>query len=314
MLGILKYLILFFFVPNDLSTTKTNINQSFPLFVWFVVWLVLAVLAMALIFTMYGTGLGRHQPSTYNISAITENISIQTSEGPMSNWPVKNIHLTNPCQEEPEEVTTIKFTGIIELNPGVKLEIQRIGKGVLTVGFNNKNRKSGTLLDKEEEYFGELSNCAYFQIPDLTKRMGKGETIVLPLTGVITPGPEMKFLSQSEVPVLRSGMVSLLDKKVLSAENYTIGPFILELGDTFQLKQHAVASQGFVLIDDSPAIKLVYRAKGYDGVINRYQTGDFSINNSIWSRLYHDETISYIWIFFITLYGFTRLIIRYRLK
>ncbi len=87
--------------------------------------------------------------------------------------------------------------------------------------------------------------AAFFYIKDLKKRSEAGETIVFPVTGDIKVGNEIRFLTQVNTPVLQGGTVTILDRTFLINENYSVGPFDLEMGDSFVVENPLVPSQGF---------------------------------------------------------------------
>jgi len=308
----LHYLIKLLFISSDMNEIVYSIRRSNYGLV--IVYLLFSMLLILIIIAIDASGLVRTSINTFNISATTEKITVDTTDSVMSSWPVKNIKLTLNCPDEPGDIKEINFSGSIKLKPGVKLSIQRIGLGEFSVEFTNEyNVSSGELYTITQQYFADLSSCAYFRITDIKQRVKNGDTIVLPLSGQITPAPMMKFLSQPDVALLRSGKISIIDKKFLSFisdEFYTIGPFILGLGDSVQLKNSTVANQGFLLIDNNAAMQLVYRARASKAIITRYQTDGIVIQNGFWSRLLHDETINILWLAIIALFSFIRFYIK----
>lgn len=251
-------------------------------------------------------------PTTFNVTAVTEEVKVTTHDVPMSSWPVKDVELSTDCPDEKRGVKYPQFTGSIKLNPSSQITFTRIGLGKLTVKmYNNNNKAVGELYDEEDEYKESLTNCAFFNIVNISERDKIGETVLLPITGDITVGNEIRFITQSNIPVLREGKITILDRSFVLGENYSLEPNTLETGDRFEIEEPSVPSQGFILVNEGPAINLVFSAKGYRGIIKRYQAEDFELRNSYWSKLYHDESLSLAWIFVIILFNVIRVYLRF---
>lgn len=291
--------------PLDSKKIKDSLGKLWHLipFTLLIVFLVLLIL-----YSLYGTF---RKATTFNVSAITEEVSIETHKEPMSPWPVKDIQLSKSCPDEPADLKMEKFTGTIKLRAETVVTLTRIAEGDLSVKLLGKNQQpTGELFDLEDESVGLLSDCAFFKIDNIDARSKQGETIVLPVTGDITAGRDIRFLTNYKTPVLLSGNVTILDKTLLVNENYSVGPFELELGDTFVIKKPEVVSRGFVRVNAEPAINLVFRAKGERALIKRYQSESFELVNSIWSKLYQDKALSIAWVLVVLLLGAIRIHLR----
>lgn len=283
---------------NDLILTLKKDNR----------WIVLAILLL-LLFTMIGCAIVGtfRQGTSFNISVVTEELRVETQDTPMSKWPLKNITLSRTCPDDPEDVKTEIFNGTIAVVPDTEIIFTRITQGDLVVKMkNSKQKQTAVLTDEEEEPAGTLSDCSYFSINGTTNRVTKGETIVLPVTGRIHVGNEIRFLSHHINPVLYSGKISIIDKTFILSENYSVGPFELEMGDSFIVKNQKVPSQGFISVNQDAAINLVFRAQGSHGLIKRYQSEAYELRNSIWSKLYQDEALSGIWMAVLIFLGIIR--------
>lgn len=253
-------------------------------------------------------------PTTYSVSVITEQVYLTTQDTPMSQWHLKDIEISKSCSEGPKAILWEHFTGSININPFVQLTLTRIAKGDLSVQMYTDNGSVGDLFDIEDEFDSPLSNCAFFNIKNISDRANRGETIVLPLTGDIVAGKEIRFLTQDTTPLLKSGKIKILDRSIWTGENYSVDPFDLEIGDLFEIqktKEPVIPSQGFALINEEPAINLVFRATGYRAVIKRFQSENYELRNSFWSKLYHDEGLLITWGVIIFLFSIIRIYLRY---
>ncbi|MCI5207345.1 MAG: hypothetical protein D3910_00785 [Candidatus Electrothrix sp. ATG2] len=273
-----------------------------------------SLLIIFIVLAVTGTFL-RHEiidnPTTFNVSVKTEEVKVNTYDVPMSDWPVHNIQLSQSCPDDLEDITLMPFSGTLKIYPSVEIILTRIASGDLHVTLRNgAGKPSGMIVDDEDEELGELSDCAFFHMRKIADRTQSGETIVLPITGNIKVGREIRFLSHYETPVLRSGSIALLDKTFLIGENYSVGPFVLKTGDLFEIQSPSVPSQGFALIDTNPGIQLIYRGNGHRGVSKRYQSEDYVIRNSVWSKLYNDTTLPILWMLIVIIFSSIRIILR----
>lgn len=271
-------------------------------------WIVLSILLL-IFFTVVGCAIVGtfRQGTSFNVSVVTEELRVETQDTPMSKWPVNNVTMSRTCPDDPDDVKTENFSGTVAVVPDTEIIFTRITQGDLVVKMKNSNRKKTALLtDEEEEPAGTLSDCSYFSIKGTTDRVTKGETIVLPVTGKIHVGNEIRFLSHHITPVLYNGNISIIDKTFILNENYSVGPFELEMGDSFIVKNQKVPSQGFISVNQDSAINLVFRAQGSHGLIKRYQSEAYELRNSIWSKLYQDEALSGIWMVVLLFLGIIR--------
>jgi len=288
---------------------------------WILISLIALVIIVPFVYQKFTTN-----PTTFNVTAITEQIAVNTTDVPMSSWPVNNIELHTDCQSD-NAFSVQNFTGAIKLQHNVNVIFTRIAQGPLKVSLYiepndetdeqtaNKNREQpyvGDLFSEDEEYVKSLADCAYFYVNDIAERASSGQSVVLPVTGEISVGNEVRFLTESENPVLREGEISILDRSFLIGEIYSVGPFNLKTGDSFKILQNKpVPNQGFVLANEDPALKLVFSAEGVKGVIKRYQSENYEIENSYWTKLFNDEVLSFSWVFIIILFNIIRVYLRY---
>ncbi|MBU1171445.1 MAG: hypothetical protein KKD44_17975 [Proteobacteria bacterium] len=269
---------------------------------------ILGILVVSLLFlvacAIYGSLRGA---TSFNVSVITEEVRVKTQHVPMSKWPVHEIQISRTCPDDLDDIRYETFSGTIEIHPDIEIILTRIAGGDLTVKlYDSEGKATATLFDEEEEPVGTLSDCAFFHVTDIEKRAQAGETIVLPVTGDIRVGHEIRFLNSYKTPILYSGNVTILDKTFMFNDYYSVGPFPLEKGDSFTVMDQHVPSQGFISVNNEPAIQLVFRAKGSRGLIKRYQSEGYELHNGIWSKFYHDEALSATWMLVFLMIGMIR--------
>ena len=322
----------FIFFAGDSDRSKKelnkvlNTNPAHRYIIYFLILLFFSLL-VAVIFGPYASQHILKNPTTFNISTVTEKVKVVTRDVPMSSWPVEDVKLSKDCSDEKVQHET--FTGSIKINPSVQITFTRIADGGLSVTmYRNKNKSLndpdgdkdnysvGDLYDEDDEYSESLTNCAFFEINDIAERIKLGKSIVLPITGEIEAGNEIRFLTQQKNPVLREGKITILARSFMVGENYIVGPFDLEMGDSFEIQKteiekNSVPSQGFVLVNEKPAINLVFRAEGIRGLIKRYQSEDYELKNSYWSKLYNDEALYLSWALIIILFNIIRVYLRF---
>jgi len=321
----------FIFFAGDSDRSKKELNRALKknpfhrYFIYFLILLFFGLLAAVILGPFaYQTILKNF--TTFNVSASTEEVEVMTSDVPMSWWPVTDIELSKTCPDE-GDIQYEQFTGSIKINSSVKIIFTRIAYGDLRVAMyrnsseyidrpddenDGKEKNSvGELYDDEDEYNGSLTNCAFFNIKNIVESAKSGKTVVFPVTGKIAAGKEIRFLTQNKVPVLRKGKVTILDRTFVVGENYSVGPFELEMGDGFEIQSPSVPSQGFVLVNEEPAINLVFRAEGLRGVVKRYQSEDYELRNSYWSKLYNDKVLYLSWALIIVLFNIIRVYLRF---
>lgn len=305
----LNSLIIILFAGDD-PVSKTALSEALQEKRSRIILGILLVLLLTVIgCAVFGTF---RQATSFNVSVITEELRVNTLNTPMSKWPVKDILVSKNCPDDPDEIRYETFSGSIELLPDVTITLTRIASGDLTVKLSHPGGKpTAKLIDEDEEYAGNLSGCAFFHIKDIESRSNKGETIVFPVTGNIEVGNEIRFLTHTKTPLLHSGKISILDKTFFVNENYSVGPFELEMGDSFIVENQSVPSQGFVSITAEPAIHLVFRAKGSHGLIKRYQSESYKLKNSVWSKLYQDEALSIMWMSVLVMLGIIRTYLKF---
>jgi len=314
---ILRTIGFFIFFAGESDRSKRDLHKTLNLktkhcnFIYFLIALFICLVITA----SFGPFISKklfNKTTTFNVSAITEEVNVVTPEIPISMWPVKNVLLSKSCPDESKKVKYVNFNGSFSINSNVEITFNRIAFGELTVSlFNNKNTSVGDLYDEEDEFISSLTHCAFFHIRNIPKRTLAGETIVLPISGDVSVGNKIRFLTHNKTPILRSGQVTILDRSLFIGDYYSLGPFTLEAGDSFNVQETTVPSQGFVSINEDAAMNLVYKAEGFGGVIKRYQSEDYDLENSYWSKLYHDEALSLLWILIIILFNIIRIYLRY---
>jgi hypothetical protein len=219
----------------------------------------------------------------FNVVATTEKIDIAKFKGiHYPKWLLSDATLYNDC----DDIST-KVSGLLSIDKDTSIEFLRIGTGKLQVTLNSDEQDS---VGEIEGIPQDLSDCVVIEYTPKPS-----ESFTMAIDGIVKIGGEIKE-SVVRTPILLDGNIHIADKAVLSQEYYLAEPYELTIGDMFTIKDQSVQSSGFVLIDETPGMKITYATKGSVGVIERYKTESISLKNSFWTKLYNDETMILLWI------------------
>ncbi len=302
---------------NEITVESSNIKKALSRPTARYLIFTLATLMLILIVTaIYGTFFRHiHSPTTFNFTAITEQVQITTQPGTKANWYFKDVSLSRSCPEDyDEEPNYLPFSQSISLGDNIAILLRRIGHGVLSINLiaGENTNSVGAIVNESGETIETLSDCILIEINNIEERYKKGESVLLYLTGEIQPAPSLGFPESHLNPVLKEGEVSIQEKNfLLFREYYEIGPYKLDTGDSFKLINQIGLSEGFVSLDESPAMKLVYRAEAERGAIQRYRSEAFEVKAGVWTRLYHDEALTYLWLSIALLFSIIRMVIHH---
>jgi hypothetical protein len=276
------------FVEEAKKSTKHKIIWALASLFW--LFLVSIVFISFLFFSNSST--------LFNVVATTEKINISSFEKiHYSKWLLNEATLYNDCDEN-----SSKVSGLLTIDNGTTIEFLRIGTGKLQITLTSDEQDTvGTIEGLPES----LSDCVVIEFtPELNN------SFTMAIDGIVKIGGEIKE-SVVRTPILLDGKIHIADKAVLSQEYYLAEPYELTIGDMFSINEQSVQSSGFVLIDETPGMKITYASKGSVGVIERYKTESISLKNSFWTKLYNDETIILLWILLGAFYTVIKVSIRF---
>lgn len=324
----IQFFTVFYFVNHDVDYGNKKIYHEMEIkksIAWLMIIFLIstACFFLLLLYAITTTFMDSNE-STFNINAIVEELSLQTQAVPMSRWVFDEVELKLGCPIDSDERVDVikKFSGKMEIQPEVNIFFTRIAKGDLIIKLQSRLQNSvADLYDFNNDFLNtQPRHCMFIYIRNVSDRSKQGKTIVLPLTGHIKLGKLMQFSEFSDVPILREGEVSILDKTILFNHHYVVGPFPLSLGD-YLIVDKAIEKtsnneiitpgQGFILVDYNPAIRVIYREIGHKATIKRFQSEDYDISNNAWSRLTHDKFLSNAWVIVIIWFMLNKILIKY---
>ncbi|QMW01718.1 hypothetical protein [Spirosoma foliorum] len=194
--------------------------------------------------------------TTFNITANTERIEIQTVDenGSHLNFYDADIYDTgtNPIFK--------KFTGSLKLNKGVAVTIERTAYGPAILQFNApKNQIIGSIFDENSQFVRHTSHFLQIFISNIKSRAENGQTIILPVDGVVNIGRSVDFETPDEsTAVLRSGEINMTGKSTFT-DTFEAGTNQLYLGDQITFDDKNNKAFGFITINEQPCMQAAYR-------------------------------------------------------
>lgn len=234
----------------------------------------------------------------FNVVATTEKINVSSfNQVHYPNWLLKEATLYNDCDE-----SSSKVSGLLKIDNDTAIEFLRLGTGNLQITLITEDKDS---VGEVEGYAELLSDCVVIEY-----KVKSNESFTMAIDGVVRIGGEIKE-SVTRTPILLDGRIHIADKAVLSQEYYLSEPYELTVGDMFSIKEQTVQSSGFVLVNESPGMKITYASKGSLGVIDRYKTESIGLKNSFWTKLYNDETVILLWVLLGAFYTTIKVSIRF---
>ncbi len=252
--------------------------------------------------------------TTFNITAKTELVYFKLQEHSNVVWWIEDVEMMHSCSSHSEGQTSFKYSGRLIFKKDTAITIKRLANDSALITVRGK-RKAPILeaWENEDEMSFEAIECLDIRIDKIRQRRQNGQTFVFPISGEIVAGGDISF-RKNDGYLLESGRVYILDKGILIKHFYSVGPFELNTGDKFIIENSIVDSSGFVSINSEPLMTVVYNAQGSKGLIQRYMSENYEISNSIWSRLYHDQTLVYLWACVLLVYSAIKVFIRFQIE
>ncbi|KXF82100.1 hypothetical protein [Enterovibrio coralii] len=232
--------------------------------------------------------------SLFTIEAKTNYIEISPHKnGNYPTWEIEKGRLYDNCSKDSE----ISFSGSVFINPYSTIEFINDLSETLVIYLNSESdTSSGRVITNTAEIM--LSDCAALKIDNSL------ESIFL-IDGVIELGTEVNENTTNNA-ILKSGSVTISDKRIFSNDYYQNTPRPLKMGDKFLVKLPESQSSGFVHFKRGQYMYTSYQSTGQEGVIQRYKSEDIIIKNSIWDKIKNDDILTFLWIAIIFTSGLIR--------
>lgn len=190
-------------------------NRVYSIFSWTLITLITILLACAIWFTApYLSG----KNALFDVEVETDFLELSAFgdvEYPL--WEVTDVFLYDGC-----EARGTKFTGTIEIFNTSDVEFKRnLSEGLEITIINYDDDTSGKITSKNGSEL--ISDCVVIVID------GSGQ-YAFPIDGVVVIGHEVNS-STKGATLLKSGTVTVADKRIFSGEYYQNDPIALSLGD-----------------------------------------------------------------------------------
>jgi len=217
--------------------------------------------------------------STYSVTATTERIEFKTLDDNNSKLVLYNAKVYNDNYERIDTLTPLStsrlddvsgFDGSFKIAIGSITTIERIANGNLSVQIVGENNKSaGTFYSHQEDEVLDVSgNVVEFYIDDIDQRTKNGETIIIPITGIVNMGRSVNYDSYgSTTAIVRSGQVTVISTDLLKKHMFESNTFDLNIGDQFDIEKPSSKAYGFAVINENSAMSLSYKISGLKGII-----------------------------------------------
>ncbi len=252
--------------------------------------------------------------TTFNVHAETDRVSVYTSANKNLVWWVQGATVFLSCSSDPKDAEPVRFSGRLVFGNNVDVDVRSWKGRMMSISVHGDHSDVPVLeaFKSNDEMVFDAFDCVDIKIDDLEGAKQKGQTFVFPVSGDISIGGEISF-RKNDGYLLKSGQVNILDKGLLVDHYYSVGPFELNTGDKFKVKGNSVDSVGFISLNEDDMM-VVYRAKGQYGLVQRYMSEDYEISNSIWTRLYHDQTLVYLWVCVLVFFALIKVFIRFLIE
>ncbi len=236
----------------------------------------------------------------YHVSATSETLAVAPYNGkslmPLS---LNKAKYYAGCFDDP-----IPVSGVVSVTADTNVFFDRVANGPLLITLSTDSLNSAGELQLTSGEISALSDCAVFELP-----VSDINDYTIAFDGKVTLGGELKEGSNRD-PILHSGKVTISDKGAVSGQYYQTTPFNLERGDKLLIQHPSVQSSGFIYVNDNRAIQVIYNGKGSAGVIQRYKSENVVLKNTIWTKLSHDESIIFLWLFLVAAFTLLKFVIR----
>ncbi|MBT8316914.1 MAG: hypothetical protein HKP59_04765 [Lutibacter sp.] len=248
--------------------------------------------------------------TTFNITVDTERISYETLDKNNSRLIVMEAEIADE-----DAILSTNFSGTIDLNAGVKVTVERIAFGPISIIIESLNSKSiGKIYNGQDgELFHEATDYLEVYIYDVSEKTVKGQTYIFSIDGKVNLGRSVNLeIFGESTALLRNGDVKMIGKTFLSDDYFEAGSKELNLGDRLVFDKIQSKTFGFVTINENPGMSAAYRVTAKEARVIKpgpqNDTSGYMISASLLDRFLKDRMFQGLSIFFGFLVIITTLI------
>lgn len=237
--------------------------------------------------------------TVYNVSARSEIVSVSPFPGAQyPDWKLKDASFSYGDEE------VKNASGTLSINSNSTVLFERVGVQNTYIAIEGKDKALVASLMSSDGRVYNFTEDVFITISSTDEK-----PVSFLFDGTISIGGGIEE-GKHPMPILLSGKVDIADKAALSQEYYIASPYELKIGDMFSIDSPVTQSSGFLYIDDSPGMQITYSGKGKEAYIERYKSEPIKLKNSVWTKLINDQTLIFLWVFFVMLYTVIKVIIR----
>lgn len=244
-------------------------------------------------------------PTTFNITARTESLSLITTNDHRSTWQLENVKVFKGFSRKGSS-----FTGNVKVLPGAEVSFERIASGPFRIRCWTIDPTAvvAKLNDAGTGSTEDVRERLVIRIDNLADRAARGESIVVSVTGKIEIGSSIGFDSGTRTALLRGGKISLLGHSLFNRSRFDGGTFSLDTGDYITIEDGR-SSSGIVVVNEEPALTAVVRAVGNRSKVSRFASQGYQITISLLTRIRNDGSLQAAWattLFILGLAGYLK--------
>lgn len=247
--------------------------------------------------------------TTFNVTVNTERIDYTTIDKNNSRLILASAELADM-----DSILSENFEGTIDLNSNVKVTIERIAFGPISIIIESDIAESiGKVYNGNDgKLFHIAKDFLEIYIYDIVKKTEEGQTFIFSIDGDVNIGRSVNFeIFGESTALLRDGEVKMIGKTKFSNDFFEAGSKQLNLGDRLVFDKIQSKTFGFVTINENAGMKAAYRVTSKEArVIKPGPQGEnngYTISASLLDRLLKDRMFQGISILFGALITFIQI-------
>lgn len=195
--------------------------------------------------------------TTFNVTVNTERIDYTTLDKNNS-----RLILTGAELADMDSILSENFDGSIDLNSNVKVTIERIALGPISIIIESENSESiGKVYNGQDgKLFHTAKDFLEVYVYDIVKKTEEGQTYIYSIDGDVNIGRSVNFeIFGESTALLRGGEVKMIGKSKFSNDYFEAGSKELNLGDRLVFDEIQSKIFGFVTINEKSGMQAAYR-------------------------------------------------------
>ena len=251
------------------------------------------VTALALVLAVAATTIRLDE--TYTVEAVTEILTLtpRPSES-WSTWDITDALMFSGDNGQPQPVS-----GLLSPASGVEVIVERISHGPISLTLIALSDESaGKFLDLITRQELSLRNRVVIKLvaSELADRVRSGRASVFPFEGDARVGDDSPGAA-----ILRSGTVTTRGHSIVGRTLYEGATVELDPGDQFLVQATTSAGFGQIVVNEGPALTVVFHVVGSQGKVNSFGTAGYEVRSSFLDRILNDGVVQGTWSAFVFL-------------